>query len=156
MKLSCFARAPLVLLAALTVVVSASEAPKPTYDAKLAKKLGADEYGMKMYSLVMLRTGTNTTMAKAELDRTFAGHMANIQRLAASGKLVFAGPLAKNDRFRGIFIFNVATTDEAQALLATDPAVQAGVLAADIYGLYGSAALQEVNAIHRRIAKADP
>jgi uncharacterized protein len=126
------------------------------YDAVLAKKLGADEYGMKMYTLVLLRGGANTSMSKEATEQVFAGHMANIQRLAANGQLVFAGPLEKNDRYRGIFVFNVATQAEAEAMLATDPAIKAGALAGDFYQLYGSAALQEVNAIHRRIAKSDP
>jgi uncharacterized protein YciI len=92
-------------------------------------------------------------MAKEDSDRVFAGHMANINRLAGSGDLVFAGPLEKNDRYRGIFVFNVKTSAEAEALLATDPAVQAGALAGDVYLLYGSAALQQVTAIHHTLSQ---
>jgi len=50
-------------------------------------------------------------------------------------------------------VFNVKTAAEAEALLASDPAVKAGALAGEIYLLYGSAALQEVTGIHRRIEK---
>ena len=53
------------------------------YDVRLAKKLGADEYGMKSYVLVILKTGTNTTTDKQTLDSLFRGHMDNIQRLSA-------------------------------------------------------------------------
>ena len=123
------------------------------YDAALAETLGADEHGMKMYALVLLKPGPRQDLAKEDRDRVFAGHMANINRLSGSGDLVFAGPLERNDRYRGIFVFNVKTSAEAEALLATDPAVQAGALAGDVYLLYGSAALQQVTSIHRSISK---
>jgi len=125
----------------------------PSYDAALAKKLGADDHGMKMYALVMLRTGPRADIPKEENDRLFAGHMSNMVRLAEQGDLVFAGPLEKNESFRGIFIFNVKSRPEAEALLATDPAVKGGALKGEVYMLYGSAALQEVTGIHRRISK---
>ncbi|MGF1924382.1 MAG: DUF6265 family protein, partial [Bacteroidia bacterium] len=44
---------------------------------------------------------------------------------------------------RGIFILNVKTIDEAKAILATDPAVKAKLLAADLFNWNGSAALAE-------------
>ena len=129
----------------------------PGYDAALAERLGADEYGMKSYVLVLLKTGTHEGAPKAERQKAFAGHMANIQRLADEGKLVVAGPLLKNDRnYEGIFIFNVKTVKEAEALLVTDPAVAAGILAFEAYGWYGTAALAETIAIHSRIQKKSP
>jgi uncharacterized protein len=142
---------PLVLV--LAAQVGAGEPQRPTYDATLARKLGADEHGMKMYALVLLKSGPHGDLSKEETTRAFAGHMANIERLAASGQLVFAGPLEKNERYRGIFVFNVATIAEADALLATDPAVQAGALVGEVYLLYGSAALQQVTALHQRISR---
>ena len=127
------------------------------YDAQLAKRLGADEYGMKSYVLVMLKTGPNVSATKEERAKLFQGHMANIRRLAAEGKLVVAGPFAENERhYEGIFVFNITKVADADALLKTDPAVAAGLLAYEAYGWYGSAALQEAVSIHKRIAKASP
>lgn len=143
-------RGAALLLAGL---LGAGTAEAPGYDAALAQRLGADARGMRMYALVLLRTGPRQDLPKAEVERAFAGHMENIGRLAATGDLAFAGPLARNERYRGIFVFNVKTSAEAERLLASDPAVQAGVLAGEVYLLYGSAALQEVTAIHRRIEK---
>jgi uncharacterized protein len=142
-----------LLVLVLAVPVGAAEPHRLTYDAALARKLGADEHGMKMYALVLLKKGSLGELSKDAATRAFAGHMANIKRLAASGELVFAGPFEENARYEGIFVFNVATIAEADALLATDPAVKAGALAGEVYLLYGSAALQQVTALHHRISR---
>ncbi len=114
----------------------------PAYDADLAEKLGADAYGMKNFVLVILKTGSNVTDDKAFITECFRGHMDNINRLEKEGKLVVAGPMAKNEQhYRGIFILDIATIEEAEALLGSDPAVREKLLAADLYKWYGSAAL---------------
>ncbi|WAC40628.1 YciI family protein [Pedobacter sp. SL55] len=129
---------------------------KPKYDEALAKKLGADNYGMKMYVLVILKTGSNTTATKAQTDSLFKGHMTNIDRLAKENKLVVAGPLAKNDKqYRGIFILNTKSLEEAKTWLATDPAVSAKLLDADIFNWYGSAALPEYLPYHDKVQKTN-
>ena len=126
------------------LITSASVCQKtnPHYDSTLAKKFNADDYGMKQYVLVILKTGTNTTGDKKIKDSLFAGHMDNINRLVKINKLVVAGPLTKNEKtYRGIFILDVKTFEEANALLDTDPAIKEKLLAAELYQWYGSAAL---------------
>ena len=119
-----------------------AQTTNPNYDPALAKKYGADDFGMKSYILVILKTGPNKTTDKAMLDSCFAGHMKNISRLAAEGKLVIAGPFGKNDKtYRGIFILNVTTFDEANLLLQTDPTIKEKILEPELYNWYGSAAL---------------
>jgi uncharacterized protein YciI len=70
------------------------------------------------------------TPAVVELQKA---HIANIQRLAAMKKLVVAGPFGDGGNLAGIFVFRVDSLEEARALTATDPAVQAGRLAFDIH-----------------------
>ena len=124
------------------------------YDSVLAKKLNADPYGMRKYYLVILKTGTAGITDKARLDSIFGGHMKNIQWLASQNKLLVAGPLGKNDNnYRGIFILNTESKAEAEKMIETDPAVQMKVLAADFYLWNGSAALQELPAIDKKIGK---
>lgn len=114
------------------------------YDSTLAKRLGADDYGMKMYVLVVLKTGSNTSENESTTDSLFAGHLSNINRLAEQNKLIVAGPFGKNNNdFRGIFILNVPTLNEANKLLETDPAIKAKLLKPDLYSWYGSAALSQ-------------
>lgn len=125
------------------------------YKAKLAKKVGADKYGMRTYVLVLLKTGPAKIEDKAEVNKLFGGHMANIGQLAKEGKLAIAGPFTKDPAYRGLFILAVSTIDEAKALTETDPAVKSGLLAADYHMWYGSAALMEVNAIHDKVQKVD-
>jgi len=125
-----------------------------TYDEKLAKELGADDYGMKTYVFCILKTGSNTTATPEEQSKLFKGHMDNIIKLSNEGKLSVAGPFMKNDKnYRGIFIFNVSTIEEAKILVESDPAVQAKIFEAELTLWYSSAALQEVGKIHEKISK---
>jgi uncharacterized protein YciI len=129
----------------------------PNYDAGLAKRLGADDYGMKKFILVLLKTGENKTTEKAFIDSCFRGHMDSIGRLVKEGKLIVAGPLGKNDKtYRGIFILDVPTIKEAEELLQTDPAVKSNLLAAELYNWYGSAALREYLEASDKVWKIQP
>jgi uncharacterized protein len=136
------------------ITIGFAQESETKFDEKLAKSLNADEYGMKKYVFCLLKSGSNTTASKEESKKLFEGHMANIGKLAKEGKLVVAGPFMKNDRnYRGIYIFNVETIEEAKALVATDPAIKANLLEAELTPWYSSAALQETLKIHDKIAK---
>lgn len=130
----------------------------PNYDENLAKKLGADAFGMKKYKLVILKTGTTTSTDKSLIEKSFSGHMENINRLVKEEKLIVAGPLSKNEKtYRGIFIFQgIETNEELQKILQTDPAIAAGFLDFEIYTWYGSAALPEYLPISEKIWKSKP
>jgi uncharacterized protein YciI len=126
----------------------------PDYDPKLAASLGGDDYGMKSYILVILKTGENVITDKKITDSLFRGHMDNINSLARSGKLVVAGPLGKNDKaYRGIFILNAKTIEEANAMLQMDPAIKAKLFDTELFNWYGSAALPEYLKAHSKIEK---
>ena len=129
----------------LTIYAQTTTPKKPPkgFDAKLAKQLGADNYGMKSYVFVMLERGKTTFEAekrKALID----GHMKNIGRLAEAKKLVLAGPFLDDQDWRGLYIFDVPTVEEAQKSVLTDPAIKEGVFEVEFHPWYGSAALLEV------------
>lgn len=91
---------------------------------------------------------------KTTRDSLFTGHYENIYRLIDQGKLIVAGTLAKNIKsYRGIFILNVTTFEEANELLKVDPTIKEGVLDLELYKWYGSAALPEYLNIHKKIEK---
>lgn len=147
-----------LLLTVLVSYFSYGQTANPNYDKALAGKLGGDDYGMKRYFLVILKTGTNTTTDQALISESFRGHLENINKLVKEEKLIVAGPLAKNENnYRGIFILdNVSTPDDARALLQTDPAIRNELLAFDIFTWYGSAALPEYLPFSDKIWKSKP
>jgi uncharacterized protein YciI len=138
---------PLCLLLTFSLFIlfghnSHGQNANPNYNADLATELGADDYGMKGYTLVILKTGSNDTTDKDFIALCFRGHMANINKLVNEGKLIVAGPLGKNDQtYRGIFILNTTSREEAEAMLFDDPAIKEQLLEAELYSWYGSAAL---------------
>jgi uncharacterized protein YciI len=144
----------LLVLAAVCVATLAA-GDESRFDPELAKKLGADERGMKTYVLCILKTGPADAEVKGDARKEiFAGHFANIGKLADEGKLAVAGPFGKNDRsYRGLYIFNVSTIEEAEQLVVLDPAVKAGVFVPELTLWYGSAAMMVVTDTHRRIEK---
>ena len=80
---------------------AAADPPATKYDAELAARVGADEYGMRQYVLVILKTGPKPMPAGEERKKMFQGHMANMERLADEGKLVLGGPFDGTDGWRG-------------------------------------------------------
>ena len=124
-----------------------------TYDSLLASQLGADDYGMKQYVMAFLKRGPNRDQDSATAARLQRAHLDNIFRLADEGKLVLAGPFADDGDIRGIYIFDVKTVQEAEALTSTDPAIQAGRLVMELHPWYGSAALMKVVEISKKISK---
>ena len=123
------------------------------YNSILAKKYGADDYGMKKYVIAFLKSGPNRTDDKEKAAELQRAHMANIKRLAKEKKLVLAGPFLDNGDLRGIYIFDVASLDEARALTSSDPAIKAGSLVMELKEWYGSAALMNVSDLHDKIVK---
>ncbi|HZX24803.1 MAG TPA: YciI family protein [Woeseiaceae bacterium] len=147
------ALAVLLLLAGGALAEDAPAPASPAFDAALAEALGADEYGMRQYVLVILKTGPTPVPAGAARDEMFRGHFANMKRLAAEGKLALAGPLDGVDGWRGLFILAVDDLEEAAALVATDPVVIQGEMVAEYHAYYGSAALMLVNETHEKVAR---
>lgn len=142
-----------LLLPLPTLSQVAADNAKPAYDAELARSVGADDYGMRKYVLVVLKTGPNKMPPGAERDAMFKGHFANMTRLSDEGKLALAGPFDGVDGWRGLFILAVADIESARQLVATDPVIIQGEMVAEYHGYYGSAALMLVPGAHDKVAK---
>ncbi len=77
--------------------------------------------------------------------------------MADLGKLIVAGPLGKNEKsYRGIFILNVPSFEDAKKLLEMDPAVKENIFDVEMFKWYGSAALSEYLPVHKKITKTEP
>ncbi|MGL5390700.1 MAG: YciI family protein, partial [Shewanella sp.] len=137
-----------MLLTLCSVAVS-----EPLFDAKRAAKAGADEYGMKPYVMAFLKRGPQQQRSPEEAKQLQRAHLDNINRLAKEGKLVLAGPFLDKGELRGIYVFDVKTIEEARSLTQSDPAIQAGSLVLELLPWYGSAALTEINDLHKVMAK---
>ncbi|MDQ2177962.1 YciI family protein [Marinifilum sp. D714] len=126
---------------------------KNGYNAELATKLKADQYGMSKYVMAFLKRGPVRSQDSITAAKLQKAHLENIERLAEEGKLVLAGPFFDDGEIRGIYIFNVESIEEAKALTETDPAIKAGRLVMELHPWYGSAALKQVNKIHKSLQK---
>lgn len=94
----------------------------------------AEQSRMGTVYLVLLKKGPAWTAEETSDSRAIQeAHMANIRSMWAAKKLIIAGPMGDNGEIRGIFLFQVAKLEEAQALAESDPAVKAGRLVAEIH-----------------------
>ncbi|MCK7594908.1 YciI family protein [Pseudomarimonas salicorniae] len=145
-----------LLVLSLPLAAESPPAPAPA-DPALAKRLGADEYGMRPYVLVILKTGPNRMPEGEARKAMFAGHFANIKRLADEGKLAVAGPFGQNeDGWRGLFLMATASPEEARSWTEADPVIVNGEMVAEYVPWYGSAALMQVAETHEKISVQSP
>ncbi|WP_217606356.1 YciI family protein [Chitinophaga sp. GbtcB8] len=124
---------PAMLLVGFLVVLIVSF--KPTAVTRsIANKAVSDtpKVEMKKYWMVFLKRGPQRNQRAADAARIQDKHLANINRLAASGKLMVAGPFGDDGDLRGIFILDCADSAEAVDIVRTDTAVITGRLAFEI------------------------
>jgi uncharacterized protein YciI len=89
-------------------------------------KGGDTTYVMKRYVFMLLNKGPKQDQDSVTLSKMMKGHMKHINEMAATKKLVAAGPFENGDKYRGILIFDVDSIAEALRMEATDPAVAGG------------------------------
>lgn len=141
----------------LALAINLAIAQETVFDQELADSFGADDYGMKSYSFVILKTGSVKVEDEGEKQKLMRGHLGNISRLADEGKLVVAGPFGKNDlNYRGLFILTTPSTEEARELLKSDPAIAAGVFDVEVIPWYGAAALGAYLEVQKKITRTNP
>jgi uncharacterized protein YciI len=132
--------------------VPAEPAPPPVATAaQAAAPQPADATpNMTTYYVALLRRGPSWTPTMTpEIRKALDGHMANIRRLAAEGKLLLAGPFLEQSgpgTLAGLFVLQASSVAEAQQLIATDPAVQVGRFVAEILPWLGPKSLRTLTA----------
>jgi len=84
-----------------------------------------------VYGLVLIRTGPNDATLAADARReAFAGHFANMARMAEARQLLLAGPYGTARHapdLRGVFVLDTSDRGQAVEWAASDPTTQAGV-----------------------------
>ncbi len=101
------------------------------------------KYEMTTYVMGLLRKGPKWTPEETAYTRGIQeGHMANIRKMAATGKLIVAGPFSDDGELRGVFIFKMKSVEEAKAMVDDDPAVKAGRLVVELHPWFAAAGLR--------------
>ncbi|MEX0877138.1 MAG: YciI family protein [Phycisphaerales bacterium] len=109
-----------------------------------------DEQGSYIFSYLVLDAPEK--LDEAERNEAMRGHFSNMGVLTERGDLLIAGPLAEpriDETYRGIFVFNAATPERGAELVATDPAVAAGVFKPELYTLVTDAPLRELTRLEK-------
>jgi len=105
----------------------------PWWSEEVMKKAASPLKMTTSYIGFLSRGAKWTPEETPQTEELQKAHMANIHKLADMKKLVVAGPFGDNGQLRGIFVFRVASLEEAKELAATDPSVQAGRLSIDMH-----------------------
>lgn len=99
----------------------------PWWSEDIFKKAVTAPLKMETVYLGFLKRGPNRKEGDGqtpEVQELQKAHIANINRLAETKKLVVAGPFGGSGDLRGIFVFRVGSLKEAQDLAATDPMIK--------------------------------
>lgn len=99
----------------------------PWWSEDIFKKANTSPLKMETVYFGFLKRGPNRKEGDGktpEVQELQKAHIANINRLAETKKLVVAGPFGDNTDLRGIFVFRVGSLKEAQDLAATDPMIK--------------------------------
>lgn len=120
---------------------------------------GTTRPGEADYTLVYLTTGpASAGHTKEQKQEIFAGHMANMKRLADEGSLLIAGPFgkARNPKWRGIFVMNTGDTAKATEIVSTDPGVSSQEFAPIFVPMRASEALRLTGQVEADFTRDQP
>jgi uncharacterized protein YciI len=103
-------------------------------------------------SWVWIVTGPRDADVQGEArSAAFAGHFANMGRMAEAGEMLVAGPFGEpraRDDHRGVFVLATSDLAEAQRVADSDPTAQAGVFRFEIEPFTCAAPLERLTAMH--------
>jgi len=108
----------------------------PWWSEDIYKKAATSPLKMETVYFGFLKRGPNRKPGDdetPEIKELQKAHLANINRLAETKKLVMAGPFGDDGDNRGIFVFRVGSLKEAQELAATDPMIKIDRLRLDLH-----------------------
>jgi len=114
------------------IFVSAQEQREFSYSE------GDTTYIMKRYVFMLLESGETKSKDSTEAAHFQELHLAHLNSMAKSGKLIVAGPFEGGGEHRGLLIFDVETVEEALKLEGEDPTVKTGRLKMNAFYWWGA------------------
>lgn len=142
MSRAFFSLIPLLLLPACQNLERTDWKPDAEPDANAEEQVSMQRY---WFGMIYPGPRYDAETSPEEREAIQEAHMARIGELADSGELALAGPFEVDPEaekpFVGLFLYDVETREEAEALAASDPAVQAGRLVVEIHAWWGVAGL---------------
>lgn len=109
-------------------------------------------------SWVWILTGPRDAEVQGEArNAAFAGHFANMDRMAEEGQLLVAGPFGEpraQDDHRGIFLLATADTAHAEEVAFSDPTAQAGVFVFEVEPFATDDPLDRLGPLHEAAIEA--
>jgi uncharacterized protein YciI len=125
----------LACIAAICSIINISNNKKEIYSGAVTftNKDTTPVFQMKQYWLTFLYKGPNRNHDSVTAARIQKAHIKNIERLAAEGKIVMAGPMGYDKDLRGIFIIDAKDSIEAASYINTDSAIIIGRLRFEVH-----------------------
>ena len=93
---------------------------------------------LERFSFVLLRRGPRADeLSEEELDRLQAAHLAHLDAMKERGAMAVAGPFSEqpDETWRGFCLYTVEL-EEARRLAESDPSVQAGRMAVEVFNWF--------------------
>ncbi len=87
----------------------------------------------RWFWLMLLMAGPRRDQDEATAERIQRDHFRHLFELESRGQLTLFGPVEDAGELRGIGVLTVETREEADALMAEDPAVAAGRLRVEVH-----------------------
>ena len=110
---------------------------RPVFCARNVPQKGEKFRDLDSLWFGLLVRPANAPQVSEEESKTLGeGHMANINKMAASGDLVLAGPFAEDTAWRGFLMFRTKERKQVEDLVAQDPAVKRGRFELQLYQWY--------------------
>jgi uncharacterized protein YciI len=113
-----------ILVLSMLVLTIGQEA----FSQREFKTKGDTVYTMKRYVFMLLNEGPKRDQDSATVAKIQEGHMKHLNKMAATKKMVIAGPFEEGGKHRGILIFDVDSISQAIRMESTDPAIVSGRL----------------------------